>query len=101
MDLSSNSNNNNVQDKYLPNGDNDKAFNKLCKLLHGKKFSDLPLDFIGTMYFSDFYEFKSILGAGSYAVVLEVMERLTKRKLAMKVNNKLFLVAFKVRYDLH
>lgn len=90
MKVPSYSNKNYAQNKYSGNSEsyNEKIFNKLNQLLHGENLPDLPLDFIGTMYFSDFYKFKSILGAGSYAVVLEVLEPLTRREFAMKVTQQ-------------
>lgn len=58
---------------------------KLNSLLNETKIEDLPLDFIGTQYFSDLYLFSEIMGAGSFGVVLKVIEITTKNEFAMKV----------------
>jgi len=79
---------------------NDKALRKYNQLLQGRILPDFPLDFIGTMYFPDFYGFKSVLGAGSYAVVVEVVEHLTKRDFAMKVNYQAPLDPFQNQHAL-
>lgn len=58
---------------------------KLKQCLHGNKLQDLALDFIGTQFFADIYLMDSILGAGSFGVVLKVIERATDNEFAMKV----------------
>ncbi len=58
---------------------------KLKQLLHGTKLEDLALDFISTRYFSDLYLLDGILGAGSFGVVLKIVERGTGQELALKV----------------
>ena len=58
---------------------------KLKKFLHGIDINELPIDFIGTIYFADLYILDSILGAGSFGVVLKVVERATGEEFAMKV----------------
>ena len=60
---------------------------KLNQIVNGEKLSDLQLDFIGTMYFSDYYTLDSILGNGAFGVVLKVTECLTLNKFAMKVRS--------------
>lgn len=57
----------------------------LTEILNGKSLEELPLDFIGTKYFSDIYVFKSVLGSGSFSVVLKVLERSTNMEFAFKV----------------
>ena len=54
-------------------------------ILNGKDIDDLPIDFIGTKYFSDLYALSSILGAGSFGVALKVLDKTTDEMLAMKV----------------
>ena len=58
---------------------------KLKQLLHGLKLEDLPLDFIATHCFGDLYILDSVLGAGAFGVVLQIVERSTGEELAMKV----------------
>jgi hypothetical protein len=57
----------------------------LSSIFSNNNLDDLPLDFIGMKYFSDQYLFKGILGAGSFAVVLRVMEHATREEFALKV----------------
>jgi hypothetical protein len=59
---------------------------RLKQCLHGYKLQDLELDFIGTQFFTDIYLIDCVLGAGSFGVVLKVIERSTGNEYAMKVN---------------
>ena len=64
---------------------NKSSYLKFQEVLCGNNIQDLPLDFIGTEFFSDYYLLESILGAGSFGVVLKVLENNTGEELAMKV----------------
>jgi len=69
-----------------------KALSKLTQMLNGTEINELPLDYIGTQYFSDYYSLITVLGSGSFAVVLEVREKSTKECYAMKVGLEVNLV---------
>jgi len=58
---------------------------KLKLLLNGTKLDDIPIDFLGTQHFADLYVMDRILGAGSFGVVLKVIEHSTGEEYAMKV----------------
>ena len=59
---------------------------KLEQFLHGSKLNELPLDFIATHCFGDLYLLDSVLGAGAFGVVLQIVEKSTGQELAMKVS---------------
>ena len=61
------------------------AIIKLKQYLRGAKLDDLSIDFLGTQYFSDLYMMDSILGAGSFGVVIKSIEHDTGNEYAMKV----------------
>jgi hypothetical protein len=54
-------------------------------MLNGAEINELLLDYIRTQYFADYYSMVSILGSGSFAVVLKVKEKSTREYYAMKV----------------
>ena len=60
---------------------------KLKQLLRGNNIEELALDFIATQYFGDLYLLDAVLGAGSFGVVLQVVERSSGKELAMKVTS--------------
>ena len=72
---------------------------KLKQFLHETKLQDLPLDFIGTKFFNDIYLMDSILGTGSFGVVLKVVERGTGNEYAMKVVFDYQIAIIKRRYE--
>lgn len=70
---------------HMKTTDFNNALTKLNKYLNGLELKDVPLDFISTQYFTDLYILESILGSGSFGVVLQVVERKTGQELAIKV----------------
>ncbi len=54
-------------------------------MLNGLQLSELPLDFLGTTYFTDVYVRKELLGSGAFGVVVKVIEKSSGRTYAMKV----------------
>ena len=45
-------------------------------------------DVLETQYFSDYYDFKQFLGAGSFGVVVEATDVNTKEQVAVKIVDK-------------
>jgi hypothetical protein len=62
-----------------------RAKQKLREILDGASLDSLALDYIETTFFSDLYILDRVLGAGTFGVVLQVIERATCEEYAMKV----------------
>lgn len=73
---------------YTKNINTTEISNKFNKLLGDTKLEDLPIDFLGTMVFSDLYSKEKLLGCGAFGVVLKVIERKTSDEFAMKIMSK-------------
>jgi len=77
-------------------GDSQKELSsKLLTMLGGTPLNELPLDYIDTVFFGDLYEQKKLLGAGTFGIVIKVMEKSTQMHYAIKV----FFYCFKPKKD--
>jgi len=66
----------------------------LDRVLNSLSLDELPLDFIRTTFFSDLYKGCEVLGAGSFGVVLKVIELSSNQEYAIKVFIKLHFRLF-------